>query len=233
MNSIEELKGKLEKLASSKTKKILEGFFKTAPGEYGEGDIFLGIKVPELRKLAKDFYTLTFQDLQGLFLSNIHEHRFIALVILSENYKKGNERNKKDIYDFYLSNTKNINNWDLVDVSAPKIVGTHLGNKDRKILYKLSRSKNLWERRIAIVSTMSFIRNNDFFDTLTISELLLNDSEDLIHKACGWMLREVGKRDKKVLKQFLDKFKEQMPRVMLRYAIEKFSPDERRKYLKK
>ena len=233
MNSAQNLKTELKKLSNPKTKEVLQRFFKTGPGEYGEGDIFLGITVPEMRKVAKNFYTLTFQDMESLFLSKIHEHRFIALIILCENYKKGNEKEKKEIYTFYLENSKNINNWDLVDISAPKIIGAHLGNKDRKILYKLARSKNLWERRIAIVSTFSFIRNNDFFDTFTISEFLINDSHDLIHKASGWMLREVGKRDEKVLKQFLNKFKDQMPRTMLRYAIEKFSDKIRKSYLSK
>ena len=233
MNSLDNLKNELSQLANSKTKKTLEYFFKTGPGEYAEGDIFLGITVPEIRKTAKDYYSLSFHDIKKLFLSKIHEHRFIALVILRENFKKGDKKSKKEIFDFYLANINNINNWDLVDVSAPKIIGAYLNDRDRKILYKLARSKNIWERRIAIVSTFTFIRNNDFFDTLTISELLLNDSEDLLHKACGWMLRELGKRDEKVLKQFLDKFGNKMPRTMLRYAIEKFSKIERKKYLKK
>ena len=233
MNKVQILKTELKKLSSPKTRTVVENFFKTGPGEYAEGDIFLGVSVPNIRKVAKKFYTLTFQEMESLFLSKTHEHRFIVLVMLCENYRKGNGKDKKEIYNFYLNHTENINNWDLVDISAPKIIGTYLGDKERKILYKLARSKNLWKRRIAIVSTFAFIRNNDFFDTLTISELLLNDSEDLIHKACGWMLRESGKRDEKVLKQFLDKFRDQMPRIMLRYAIEKFSKTERKKYLKK
>ena len=233
MSEVQKLKTELKKLSSPKTRTVVENFFKTGLGEYAEGDIFLGITVPEMRKVAKNYYTLTFQDLESLFLSKIHEHRFIALVILCETYKKGDEKKKREIYYFYLRNTENINNWDLVDISAHAIVGAYLGDKDRKILYKLARSKNFWERRIAIVSTFAFIRNNDFFDTLTISELLLSDQEDLIHKACGWMLREVGKRDEKVLKKFLAKFKDQMPRTTLRYAIEKFSKTERKKYLSK
>ncbi|MDA3840293.1 MAG: DNA alkylation repair protein [Patescibacteria group bacterium] len=233
MTTVSSLKEELKKLSNPKTKKVVENFFKTAVGEYGEGDIFLGIKTPDLRKTAKKYADLSFPELQELFDSEIHDHRAIVLVILCDKLKKSSDIEKKEIYNFYLDNTRNINNWDLVDISAPNIVGTYLGGKDRKTLYKLARSKDLWERRIAIVSTFSFIRNNDFFDTLTISELLLNDDKDLIHKACGWMLREVGKRDEKTLKLFLDKFKNQMPRVMLRYAIEKFPDKIRKEYLKK
>ena len=186
-----------------------------------------------MRKIATKYYSLPFKDLEKLLNDKIHEYRFIALIILSENFKKEDEKGKKEIFNFYLKNIQTIDNWDLVDLSAPKIVGAYLGNKDKRILYKLARSKNFWERRIAIVSTFSFIRNNDFFDTLTISELLINDEEDLIHKAVGWMLRELGKKDKTVLILFLNKFANQMPRTMLRYSIEKFSKAERKKYLKK
>jgi len=233
MEKLQELKIKLKKSAKPETKKVLEYFFKTKPGDYAENDIFLGIKVPEMRKIATKYYSLPFKDLEKLLNDKIHEYRFIALIILSENFKKEDEKGKKEIFNFYLKNIQTIDNWDLVDLSAPKIVGAYLGNKDKRILYKLARSKNFWERRIAIVSTFSFIRNNDFFDTLTISELLINDEEDLIHKAVGWMLRELGKKDKTVLILFLNKFANQMPRTMLRYSIEKFSKAERKKYLKK
>jgi len=233
MSSVLNLKTELKKTATPETKNTLEYFFKTKPGQYAENDIFLGVKVPEMRKIAKKYSSLNFKEIKKLLDDKIHEYRFIALIILSENFKKSDEKEKKKIFDFYLKNITQINNWDLVDLSAPKIVGAYLGNKDKRILYKLVRSKNLWERRIAIVSTFAFIRNNDFFDTLTVSELFLNDKEDLIHKATGWMLRELGKKDEKVLKQFLDKFRTQMPRTMLRYAIEKFSTLERKKYLKK
>ena len=233
MSLLEELKIKLKKSAKPETKKVLEYFFKTKPGDYAENDIFLGVKVPEMRKIATKYYSLPFKDLEKLLNDKIHEYRFIALIILSENFKKEDEKGKKEIFNFYLKNIRTIDNWDLVDLSAPKIVGAYLGNKDKRILYKLARSKNFWERRIAIVSTFSFIRNNDFFDTLTISELLIDDEEDLIHKAVGWMLRELGKKDKTVLILFLNKFANQMPRTMLRYSIEKFSKAERKKYLKK
>ncbi len=233
MSLLEELKIKLKESAKPETKKVLEYFFKTKPGDYAENDIFLGVKVPEMRKIATKYYSLPFKDLEKLLNDKIHEYRFIALIILSENFKKEDEKRKKEIFNFYLKNIQTIDNWDLVDLSAPKIVGAYLGNKDKRILYKLARSKNFWERRIAIVSTFSFIRNNDFFDTLTISELLIDDEEDLIHKAVGWMLRELGKKDKTVLILFLNKFANKMPRTMLRYSIEKFSKAERKKYLKK
>lgn len=233
MSKVDKLKSELNKLANPTQKAILQSFFKTGSGQYAEGDIFLGIKVPQTRAIAKQYYDLAFKELQILLDNKIHEYRLSALIILSEQYKKGNEKEKKSVFDFYLANTKNINNWDLVDISAPKIIGEYLKDKDRKILYKLTRSKNIWERRIAIVATFTFIRNNDFFDTLLISELLLNDTHDLINKACGWMLREVGKKDQQALELFLKKFKNQMPRVMLRYAIEKFPDKIRKEYLKK
>ncbi len=233
MKKVQEIKTELKKLSNPKMKEVVERFFKTGPGDYAEGDIFLGIKTPDLRKLAKKYTDLSLDELQILFDSEIHDHRTATLVILCNKFKLASEKEKIDIFNFYLANTRNINNWDLVDISAHYILGCYLGDKDRKVLYKLARSKNLWERRIAIVSTFAFIRNNDFFDTLTISELLINDKEDLIHKATGWMLRELGKKDEKVLKQFLDKFRTQMPRTMLRYAIEKFSAIERKKYLGK
>ncbi|PLX22044.1 DNA alkylation repair protein [Candidatus Parcubacteria bacterium] len=233
MKKINELKKELEELSNKKQKEISQKFFKTGKGEYAEGDIFLGIKVPVMRALARGFYDLSLNDLQTLLKSKIHEHRFIALVILSEKFKIADLEYQEAIYRLYLENTKNINNWDLVDISAPNIVGAYLKDKDRRVLYTLAGSKNLWERRIAIVSTFTFIRNNDFFETITISELLINDPHDLIHKASGWMLREMGKKDEKTLKKFLNKFKEKMPRTMLRYAIEKFKPEERKKYLAK
>jgi 3-methyladenine DNA glycosylase AlkD len=233
MPSLKKLTIELEKFANSQTKKTTESFFKTGIGEYAEGDIFIGIKMPILRKVAKNYRNLDIEKLEKLLQSKIHEQRMLALIILEDKFRKTGDKEKKEIFNFYLANTKYINNWDLVDISAPKIVGCYLENKDKKILYKLAASKNLWERRIAIVSTHYFIKNNIFFDTLTISELLLKDQHDLIQKAVGWMLREVGKRDKIILKKFLDKFKNIMPRTTLRYAIEKFPDNIRKQYLKK
>lgn len=205
-------------------------FFKTGKGEYGEGDIFLGIRVPILRKCVKEYPNIGLKDAEKLLTSPLHEARLFALLILVREYATG--KNKKDaVYRCYLANTKHINNWDIVDCSAEHIVGAHLFNKDRTPLYKLARSKSLWERRIAIVSTFHFIRKNDFTDTLAIAGLLINDREDLIHKAVGWMLREVGKRDVKALEKFLAKHYKRMPRTMLRYAIEKFPKTKRLAYL--
>jgi len=226
-------KKELKKLANSKQAEILQRFFKTGKGEYGEGDIFLGVKVPIQRKVADKFQELSLKDIEKLLKSKIHEHRMTALLILIKQYKKADEREKKKIFNFYLKNTKNINNWDLVDISAPKIMGEYLLNKPRNVLYKLAKSDNLWERRIAIISTFTFIRNNEFDDTLKIAKILLNDKHDLIHKAVGWMLREVGKRDQKIEEEFLKKHYSKMPRVMLRYAIERFEEKKRKFYLSK
>lgn len=231
--NLNNLKKELKKLADSRQAKVLQGFFKTGKGEYGEGDIFLGIKVPVQRRVAKEFKDLIFVDLQKLLNSKIHEERLIALFILISQYGEVNEIEKKKIYNFYLKNTNNINNWDLVDLSAPNIVGNYLLNKDRKFLYKLVKSKNLWERRIAVLACFIFIRNNDFRDILKFSKILIDDRHDLIHKAVGWMLREVGKRDAKILENFLNEYSKKMPRTMLRYAIEKFSDKKRKGYLKK
>ncbi len=240
---LKQIKQDLQKLANKEKAWILQRFFKTGKGQYGEGDIFLGIVVPEQRKIAKKYSELTLTDIQKLLNSKAHEHRLTSLYILIDKYKKADEKNKEKIYQFYLSNTKQINNWDLVDLSAPNIIGDYLLNnhaqtcgktdKSRKILYKLVKSKNLWERRIAIISTFKFIRDNQFTDTLKISELLLTDTHDLIHKAVGWMLREVGKRDQQLLEKFLDKHIHKMPRIMLRYAIERFSENKIKSYLKK
>ncbi|MBU2562748.1 MAG: DNA alkylation repair protein [Nanoarchaeota archaeon] len=226
---LKNLQKDLENLANPKQAEILQRFFKTGKGGYGEGDIFLGIKVPFQRKVAKNYSELGLNELQKLLNSKIHEHRLTGLIILENKYKK--LENKKNIFDFYLKNTQKINNWDLVDLSAPNIIGDFLLDKDRDILVQLAKSQNLWEKRIAIVSTFSFIRNNQFKDTLKISEILLNDSHDLIHKAVGWMLREVGKKEVKVLEEFLKKHYKNMPRTMLRYAIEKFEEGRRKEYL--
>ena len=227
----EEIKKELDKLANKDKAKILSGFFKTAKGDYGEGDIFLGINVPVLRYVSKKFKEAELGHISNLLDSPIHEHRMIGLFILIELYHASDD--KKEIVEFYLSKTKRINNWDLVDLSADKILGNYLLDKDRTILYKLVKSDNLWERRIAIISTFAFIKNKDFKDTLKISEILLKDKHDLIQKAVGWMLREIGKRNQEVEEQFLIKHFKNMPRTMLRYSIEKFDKNKKEFYMKK
>lgn len=207
-------------------------FFKTGKGEYGEGDQFLGIRVPVLRKQAKAFQNTPLNEVQKLLESPFHEERLCALLILVRKFAQGNPDEQTRIYTFYLNNTQYINNWDLVDLSAYHIIGPYLEHKNKRPLHKLAQSKSLWERRIAIISTFHFIRNNQFDDSLTISETLLDDSEDLIHKAVGWMLREIGKRDLEAEEAFLTQHYPQMPRTMLRYAIEKFPEQKRQQYLK-
>jgi 3-methyladenine DNA glycosylase AlkD len=204
-------------------------FFKTGEGEYGEGDQFLGIRVPNIRKVARRYKKLSLEEVEKLLQSDWHEERLCALIILSNRAKQADENKLKPIFELYLANTEYVNNWDLVDTSAGDIVGRYLAAKDRSLLYELADSESLWERRIAIISTFYYIKNDEFGDTLDIAEILLNDHHDLIHKAVGWMLREVGKRDRKVEEKFLDKHLKNMPRTMLRYAIEKF-PEERRKH---
>jgi len=221
----------LKKAGSKKDAEILQWFFKTGKGEYGEGDKFFGIRVPKIREIAKKYKKLTPEEINKALKSKYHEERLCALLILVEKYSKAGEGEKEEIVKFYLANTKYINNWDLVDLTAPKILGKHLLNRNRKILTKLSRSENLWERRISILSTFEFIRNKDFSDTLKISKKLLKDEQDLIHKAVGWMLREIGKRDLKTEEEFLKKHYNKMPRTMLRYAIEKFPEKKRLAYL--
>ena len=226
----------LKDLESKKDKdqaRILSYFFKTKKGQYGEGDIFWGIKVPVQRIISKKFKDLSLEDIQILLDSKVHEVRLTGLFILIERYNIS--ENKKEIFKFYLKNTRNINNWDLVDLSAPKILGDFLINnsKEIKVLYNLVKSDNLWERRIAILSTFTFIKNNNFEETLKIAEILLKDEHDLIHKSVGWMLREIGKRDKNKEKEFLNNYYRIMPRTMLRYSIEKFDPKEKEFYMKK
>ncbi len=215
----------LQKLADKGRAKLLSGYFKTGKGEYGEGDVFIGLTVPQMRTIAKKYRDLPIGDVEKLLHSKIHEYRLTALIILT--HKKLTE----EIVDLYLRNTKHINNWDLVDLSSHEILGTYLLDKPRKILYTLAKSKNIWERRIAVISTFAFLRRSELSDSLTLAEMLLHDKHDLMHKAVGWMLREVGKKDEKVLVDFLAKHYRAMPRTMLRYAIEKFSPSRRRSYL--
>ncbi|MDT3696429.1 MAG: DNA alkylation repair protein [Ignavibacterium sp.] len=226
-----EIRRTIKKQANPKQAVILQKFFKTAKGEYGEGDIFYGIKVPIQRTIAKQFRDLSFTDLKSLINSKIHEERLIAAFILVDQYKNGDEKKRKLVFNFYLKNRKGINNWDLVDLSAPQIIGEHLLDKEKSLLYKFALSKDLWEKRIAVLSTFTFIRNHFFEDTLNICEILLNDKHDLIHKAAGWMLREVGKRDLAAEEEFLKKYYKDMPRTMLRYAIEKFPEKKRKAYL--
>jgi 3-methyladenine DNA glycosylase AlkD len=219
-------------LADEKTAAILRKFFKTGPGEYGEGDQFLGIKVPPLRKLVREFRGLPLAEADLLLQSPFHEARALALLILVDAFNRGDPRQRRQVHALYLSRTSFVNNWDLVDASAEHIVGGHLIDRDRRLLRRLARTTVLWERRIAIVATFHFIKHNDFDDTLAISQMLLADPEDLIHKAVGWMLREVGKRDLPTLETFLQQHHRQMPRTALRYAIERFAEPRRQQYLK-
>ena len=222
----------LDALADPEAARLSARFFKTGKGEYGEGDVFLGLSVPQMRKVVKRHLRLPMSDMKKLLGSKVHEHRLVAFLILVERYERSDEGGRKEVYDFYMRNTKRANNWDLVDCSAGKIAGPYLMDRDKSVLYRLARSENLWERRIAIISTHHFIRNHRYGDTLRIAELLLDDKHDLIHKAVGWMLREVGKRGGlREEKAFLDKHRHRMPRTMLRYAIERFSPSERKRYM--
>jgi 3-methyladenine DNA glycosylase AlkD len=230
--NIKALKSNLRKLIDPEKTKIFPRFFKSGPGEYGEGDKFLGISVPNCRTIAKQHQEQSLNDLKKLISSKYHEERLVALLILIIQYQKGDQKTKQIIYNFYLQNTQYINNWDLVDLSCYKIIGNHLLDKDRQILCKLAKSKDLWEKRIAIISTYAFIKQDQFKPTLEISKVLLKDSHDLIHKAVGWMLREVGKKDKRVEEKFLKVYYQSMPRTMLRYAIEKFPENIRQQYLK-
>jgi 3-methyladenine DNA glycosylase AlkD len=208
-------------------------FFQCGPGQYGEGDLFLGVSVPPLRALSKEFTSISVAEAFALLQSKWHEARLLALMILVRKYERGDEVEQEEIYRGYLANTHRINNWDLVDSSAHLIAGAQLRDRDRAPLLALARSESLWERRIAIISTLDFIRHDDFKDTFLIAEILLGDSQDLIHKASGWMLREVGKRDQPALERFLHKHSKVMPRTMLRYAIERLPPELRAKYMAK
>lgn len=229
---LHKLKSDLKKLSNLSQAKILSRFFKTWKGEYGEWDKFLGIKVPDQRQIAKRYTDLNFKDLQLLLNSDIHEHRLVALLILVQKYSKLDSKLQEKIFKFYIKNSKRVNNRDLVDLSAPNIVWNYLLNSDKCILYKLAKSTNLREKRISIISTYTFIKNNQFQDTFQIAEILLNDTHDLIHKAVWRMLREVGNRDQNQEEIFLKKYYKSMPRTMLRYAIEKFPETLRQKYLK-
>jgi 3-methyladenine DNA glycosylase AlkD len=221
----------LRALASPEVARIQQGFFKTGPGQYGEGDVFLGIKVPVLRALAKQQRDSSLTTMQTLLDSKFHEERVFALLLLMQFYQRADEVGQQAAFDLYLGNTHRINNWDLVDISAPHIVGRHLQDKPRKLLHRLAKSASLWERRIAIIATFHFIRLDDFADTLQIAQTLLHDEHDLMHKAVGWMLREIGKRDLASEEVFLKQHHRNMPRTMLRYAIERFPEPKRKNYL--
>src|SRR5688572_26788281 len=227
----EDARNALKPLASPEAAALATRFFKTGPGQYGEGDTFIGIDVPTLRTVSRSFRALPLDEVRALLNSSVHEERHLALLVLVLQVAKCDENHRKRAYDLYLGNTRFINNWDLVDCSAPQVVGGFLTLEPREPLLTLAKSKSLWERRIAIVSTQHFIRRGEFDETLAIGRLLLGDKEDLIHKATGWMLREVGKKDRSVLEGFLDRHGTAMPRTMLRYAIEKFPPERRRAYL--
>jgi 3-methyladenine DNA glycosylase AlkD len=222
----------LRDMSNQEKAQILQSFFKTGPGQYGEGDIFLGITVPQLRKLARDCTNTTMADCVKLLKSQIHEQRLLALLLLVQAFLRGDEHLREKIFHLYLKHTRYVNNWDLVDLSAPHIIGKYLYDKPRDVLYDLAKSESLWERRISVISTLSFIRHDSFSDTLKLSRILIHDEHDLIQKAVGWMLREVGKRNMQAEKEFLSTHYKQMPRTMLRYAIERFPETTRRRYLK-
>ena len=232
MKSIE-IQKELETYVDPVKREYLTGFFKTGKGQYGEGDKFLGVVVPNTRIVAKRHKDIPFEVMAELLQSEWHECRLCALLMMVERFKKSDEKEREAIYRFYLSQTERINNWDLVDLSAPYIVGEYLRDKSRDDLYRLAESNLLWEQRIAVVATVTLIRNNDFTDILRLAELLLQHKHDLMQKAIGWMLREMGKKDRDLLLQFLDKYRMVMPRTMLRYSIEKLTEAERKYYMKR
>ena len=223
----------IRELANEEIAKHSLRFFKTDKGQYGFGDIFLGVRAPKIRSIAKKHIDISIADMKTLIQSKYHEERFLGLIILVNKYSKTKDKkNRNQLYKIYVSSFKYINNWDLVDVTCPHVTGKHLMDKDRTILYKWAKSEDLWTKRIAMVSTFYFIRKTDLEDTFKIAEILLQDEHDLIHKAVGWMLREAGKRDIKKEEVFLKKHYKTMPRTMLRYSIEKFPESKRQKYLK-
>ena len=230
--TIEEIQVRLRQVADPGDAVTLQWFFKTGPGEYGEGDVFIGVKVPKIRALVKEFWKADESIVLQLLASAIHEERFLALMILVRLFEKGSEADRRRIFRLYLARTDRINNWDLVDLSAPNIVGEYLSDKSRRPLYRLVKSPSLWERRIAMLATFALIRRREFDDALAMADRLLHDEEDLIHKAVGWMLREIGKRDMGVLETFLKPRCTVMPRTMLRYAIERFPEARRKRYLR-
>ncbi len=234
MNTKEFLIKELRKYRNTQKEEIFKSFFKTGEGEYGYGDIFWGVTVPDIRNVAKKYYIqISLNGIKELINSEIHEIRLTGYLILTYKYEKESKQEKEIIANFYLENLSGANNWDIVDLSCYKILGSYLIDNPQKryILYKLVNSSNLWEQRISIVSTLAFIKNNDYIDTLNISKILLNNKHDLIHKAVGWMLRDVGKRDINILKKFLKENIKEIPRTTLRYAIEKMDERERKYFL--
>jgi 3-methyladenine DNA glycosylase AlkD len=229
---LSDLKLELNHAADPERASNLAWFFKTGPGQYGEGDRFLGITVPAQRKIARRYRHLPLTDVKKLLASRIHEHRFSALTILVAQFEAGDDQTRTAVFDFYLANAKLVNSWDLVDTSSPYIVGEHLLTRSRKVLYRLAKSHNLWERRIAIVSTLAFIRRGDIADVFTLAKLMLQDEHDLMHKATGWMLREAGKRSLPDLLAFLAANYSEVPRTALRYAIERLPEEQRRRALR-
>jgi 3-methyladenine DNA glycosylase AlkD len=233
---IQQIVSELKKFGSPERAKHSLRFFKTGPGQYGEGDLFYGASVPEMRLVVRKYNNISLDDIQELLHNKYHECRLVALLIFVDKYEQAKtDTERKIIYQIYLSNAKYINNWDLVDSSAHKIIGAYLYNinKNRDILYKLAKSNDLWEKRISIISTFYFIARKDFDDSLKIAEILIDDKHDLIHKAVGWMLREIGKRDQNIEEEFLKKYYKTMPRTMLRYAIEKFDDKKKKFYMNK
>jgi 3-methyladenine DNA glycosylase AlkD len=211
---------------------FLQRFFKTGSGQYGEGDVFIGLRVPQTRVITKKYRELPLPEIEKLLDSPIHEHRLAAVIIMTERAKRAQEEEKKGLYDLYLRRVDRMNNWDIIDISCGHVVGGYLLDKPRDILYKLARSKVMWERRVAIISTSRFIAQGDLDDTFKLAELLLGDNDDLIHKASGWMLREAGKKDEVRLKDFLDQHAATMPRTMLRYSLEKLHPTDKAHYMR-
>lgn len=233
MNQLTQIKIDIEKIATKERAIVSQRYFKTGKGEYGEGDFFIGLTVPQTRELAKKYKNLQINEIKELLTSRIHEYRLLALFILVSKFKKSKEIERQELCDFYLNHTEYINNWDLVDQSAHLILGEHLINKDKSLLEKLAKAESLWERRISIIATLQFIRKNQFNETFKIANILLKDKHDLIHKAVGWMLREVGKKDRNQLENFLNKHHKAMPRTMLRYSLEHFSKEKKLHYMQK
>lgn len=229
---LKEVQADIRRHASKEQAAIALRYFKTGPGQYGEGDIFLGLRAAQMRAAAKDHRDLGIADLRRLLRSKFHEDRSVALLIMTDQFARGDDGRRKKLYEMYLANTRYVNGWDLVDVSAGEIVGAYLADRGRQPLRKLAKSASMWERRISIIATSWFIRNDEFDETLRIAKILLHDEHDLIHKAVGWMLREVGKRNLAAEEAFLKQHYKSMPRTMLRYAIERFPEAKRQKYLR-